>query len=41
MGTKADRYTLTVLPYFVRASASVSPTVPMGGWPKTTVGMFS
>ena len=40
--TKVDVQTLTLLsPYFSTACFSVNPTVPMGGWLKTTVGTSS
>ena len=37
--TKVLLYTrMAASPNFARASGSVSPIVPMGGWEKTTVG---
>ena len=38
IGTKLLVYTFTCAPCCVRACASVSPTVPIGGWLKMTVG---
>mmetsp|Transcript_122747 Transcript_122747/g.354816 ORF Transcript_122747/g.354816 Transcript_122747/m.354816 type:complete len:238 (-) Transcript_122747:616-1329(-) len=40
IGLKVLMYTST-LPYFLAASASVRPHVPIGGWLKTALGMFS
>mmetsp|Transcript_19702 Transcript_19702/g.54108 ORF Transcript_19702/g.54108 Transcript_19702/m.54108 type:complete len:218 (+) Transcript_19702:201-854(+) len=40
MGLNLLMYTST-LPYFLAASCSVRPQVPMGGWLKTALGTFS
>jgi hypothetical protein len=41
IAVKADLYTFTASsPYCSRACGSVKPTVPIGGWLKTTVGIL-
>ena len=40
IGVKSATYTFTASPYWARASASLAPTVPIGGCVNTTVGIM-